>query len=100
MDLLKTSEHFRTPCFNFIFCISNQFFFVSILQDAGEQTETVAYGFVPQQQFFVGKRFFIGGVLVGWLYENIQSLAPVAPALISILACGVFFMMRRGITDT
>lgn len=41
-----------------------------------------------------GAGFFIGGVLVGWLYENIQSLAPVAPALISILACGVFFMMK------
>lgn len=45
-----------------------------------------------------GAGFFIGGVLVGWVYENIQSLAPVAPALISILACGVFFMMKREIS--
>lgn len=42
-----------------------------------------------------GAGFFIGGVLVGWLYENIQGMAPVTPAIISILACGVFFMIKR-----
>ncbi len=42
-----------------------------------------------------GAGFFIGGMLVGWLYENLQSLAPVAPAVLSVLACGVFFLMKR-----
>jgi MFS-type transporter involved in bile tolerance (Atg22 family) len=40
-----------------------------------------------------GAGFFIGGVLVGWVYENIQGMAPVAPAVISLLACGVFLVM-------
>lgn len=44
-----------------------------------------------------GAGFLLGGVLVGWLYENIQVMAPIAPAIISVLACGVFFMMKRSI---
>ncbi|MDD3575143.1 MAG: MFS transporter [Methanospirillum sp.] len=46
-----------------------------------------------------GAGFFIGGVLVGWLYENIQSMAPIAPAVLSVLACGVFFMMKNSFKE-
>jgi len=45
-----------------------------------------------------GAGFFIGGVLVGWLYENFQSIAPVAPAVLSVFACGVFILMRRTVS--
>lgn len=42
-----------------------------------------------------GAGFFIGGVLIGWMYENMQALAPVVPALLSLLACFVFFILKR-----
>lgn len=41
-----------------------------------------------------GAGFFIGGVLVGWLYENFQAYAPIAPAILSLIACGMFFRLR------
>ncbi|MDD1729074.1 MAG: MFS transporter, partial [Methanospirillum sp.] len=44
-----------------------------------------------------GAGFFIGGVLVGWAYENYQEMAPIVPAFVSVLACGVFFMIKRDI---
>ncbi|NLV26437.1 MAG: MFS transporter [Methanomicrobiales archaeon] len=45
-----------------------------------------------------GAGFFIGGVLVGWLYENIQTLAPVIPAFLSLMACWVFFLLQRRVS--
>jgi MFS family permease len=44
-----------------------------------------------------GLGFFFGGVIVGWTYEHSPALAPVAPAGISVLACMVFFLMKREI---
>ena len=37
-----------------------------------------------------GAGFFIGGILIGWMYETNAALAPVIPALLSFAAC-VFF---------
>ncbi len=37
-----------------------------------------------------GAGFFIGGILIGWMYENYTAFAPVVPAVVSLTAC-VFF---------
>ncbi len=37
-----------------------------------------------------GAGFFIGGILIGWMYENYTAFAPIVPAVVSFAAC-VFF---------
>lgn len=37
-----------------------------------------------------GAGFLIGGVLVGWLYDNVQGMAPVAPVIISVMGVSIF----------
>lgn len=44
-----------------------------------------------------GAGFFIGGVLVGWLYEQTQFLATITPAILSLLACGLFYMLYKSV---
>ncbi|MCA1917291.1 MFS transporter [Methanospirillum hungatei] len=44
-----------------------------------------------------GAGFFIGGILIGWMYETNASLAPVVPALLSLAACIVFIRVRRSL---
>lgn len=42
-----------------------------------------------------GAGFFIGGILVGWMYENYTAYAPVVPAVVSLAACIVFIRVWR-----
>jgi len=42
-----------------------------------------------------GAGFFIGGILVGWMYENYTAYAPVVPAVVSLAACIVFIWVWR-----
>ncbi|ABD40841.1 major facilitator superfamily MFS_1 [Methanospirillum hungatei JF-1] len=42
-----------------------------------------------------GAGFFIGGILVGWMYENYTAFAPAVPAMVSLAACIVFIRVWR-----
>lgn len=42
-----------------------------------------------------GAGFFIGGILIGWMYENYTAFAPVVPALVSLTACGFFGLVWK-----
>lgn len=46
-----------------------------------------------------GAGFLIGGMLIGWVYDTSPAMAPVVPALISVIACGIFLRMREEIQD-